>query len=135
MRSFSIVMFTVIVLVQSLFAAPAALSVRSEQTVAVTNDMKVVEAKIWGYGFPPSVVSQYAYNNGYTNWGTGCGTAWGCGCTPANYRPSCFATGCGYAGGYYSALNGLNTSFQRLYYLRQAELKSQVNQKDDDKQA
>ncbi|KAH9820764.1 secreted protein [Melampsora americana] len=134
MRSSAILLIAIVALVQSLIAVPATLSERSDELVASSMSMKQIESKIWGLGLSAGLVNQYAWNNGLSGWGRGCGGFGGYGCMPYGYSASCFSYGCGYAGGYGGALGGLNVLCKSLK-LKQAELKSQIDHKENENQA
>ncbi|KAH9823959.1 secreted protein [Melampsora americana] len=134
MRSCAILIFAIVALFQSLIAVPATLSERSDQLVASSMSLKEIESKIWGLGLSAGLVNQYAWNNGISGWGTGCGGIGAFGCAPYGYSASCFSYGCGYAGGYGGALGGLNILCRSLH-MKQAELKGQVDHKEDENQA
>lgn len=130
MPSSAILLVILVALVQTLISAPATFSERNEQLI--TSSTKEIESKIWEFGLTPQVVEQYAFINGLSAWGAGCGAGFSHGCTPYGYSAFCFPDNCHcVAGGYNGALNGLNLTCLGLY-LKRAELKSQVEHKNDE---
>ncbi|EGG03485.1 uncharacterized protein MELLADRAFT_109312 [Melampsora larici-populina 98AG31] len=135
MRSFTILIFAMVVLFQSLLAAPSTLSVRSEQTVGqMSAESNTIRQKLLGLGLSLNILGNYASNYGYPLYTCGNGYILGCGLS--NYQTTCWSvSNCNNGYGYANSVGYLNGYFNNLITLRKAELKSEVNHKENENQA